>query len=607
MHISAASLQHPALITAYPSYLAHPPRATPIRNSSHHPHIHPIPHAAMNASRRSRTSSKTLLRPSQIARRRSSRLPRPFTEYIRNGARAVSEALNAITTVFAPPRSSSRDMAVDVRFTREQTPEGDFHEPASPVTEDTGAPDDTAGDGNNAGADNQLGAQPQAPATPVVDITLLGVPIARRAIRRRNGIVVQPTLPWQEPIAISAPRSLQDSGFQVAAPRRRAALQREGAFHEDLMPIDAPERQNVSGRDPSTFNEDLGWDAQWGPIPRLADVSGNDDVSPTAYEVLAFLNDRFRLNRRAYNAALDVLFPPEGRDPRDPTIVRKQPTFQRVAPTALWRKDSDWEGGVVPVDREWGAPQADDAADPESEPFDPAEFAYSYADDEMAELTDEELRAIREHISACLASRQTRISVSASAQLSPASLSSPLLTSLPGPSSITPSRPPAPRKAARGRKGAQGTRSAASASSAPSATTRTRTSTRLGAASREQAFARRADRRNVARARLEDTILKNVKKRKLARKAPSTSSRSRSPSTSRSSPRSRPQTRASSARSAPPSPSPSTSTSASGSPSRQLRSSKRLRGDEEGEADSSASPEHERVAGSPRSKRARRS
>lgn len=361
------------------------------------------------------------------------------------------------------------------------------------------------------------------------------------------------------------------------------------------------------------------WDAQWGPIPRLADVSANGDVSPTTHQVLTYLNDRFRFNRRAYNTALDVLFPPEGREPRDPTVVNAEPAFQRVAPTALWRQDSDWEGGVVPVDREWGVPQADDAADPEAEPFDPAEFAYSYAEDGMAELTDEELLAIQEHISVCLALRLTRISASASASApvsapsspaswSPSSLLQPesysMLTSLPlpGPSSIAPSRSSASRKAARGRKGAQGTRSTTSTSAAASARARARLSSASRAQSRTQAFARRADRRNVARARLQDTIRKNFKKRKLARAAASSSSSSSSPR--RSSPRSRPQTRASAARSAAPSPSPSTPATPGSSPSRQLRSSKRLRGDGEGDVDAGASPERD---GSPRSKRARRS
>ncbi|KAM5536090.1 hypothetical protein V8D89_010189 [Ganoderma adspersum] len=563
----------------------------------------------MNASRRSRTSSKNPLRPSQTVRHRSSRLRRPLTEYIRNGARAVSDALNAITTVFAPVHNASHNAGVAVRFEREQTPEGDFHEPASPVVED-GEAANTVGDGDNAGAGlsaDQPGAQPQAPAAPAVGVALVGIPIARRAIRRRNGTVVQPAQPWQEPIAIAAPRSLQDAGFQLATPRRRAALQREGAFHEDLMPIDAPERQNVAGRDPSTLYENLVWDAQWGPIPRLADVSGNGEDHPTTHQVLTYLNDRFRFNRRAYNTALDVLFPPEGREPRDPTVVNAEPAFQRVAPTALWRQDSDWEGGVVPVDREWGAPQADDAADPEAEPFDPAEFAYSYAEDDMAELTDEELLAIQEHISACLASRLTRISVSVSAQPSPASWSPSsllqphsTLTSLPlpGPSSIAPSRSSASRKATRGRKGAQGTRSAASTSAAASTRARTRLSSTSRAQSRTQAFARRADRRNVARARLQDTIRKNLKKRKLARAAASSSS------SRRSSPRSRPQTRAPAARSAAPSPSPSTPVTPSSSPSRQLRSSKRLRGEGEGGPDAGVSPERD---GSTRSKRARRS
>ncbi len=335
-------------------------------------------------------------------------------------------------------------------------------------------------------------------------------------------------------------------------------------------------------------------------------MTGNGDVPPTTHQVLAYLNDRFRFNRRAYNTALDVLFPPEGREPREPPVVRGEPAFQRVAPTALWRQDTDWEGGIVPVDREWGAPEADDAADPEAEPFDPAEFAYSYEEDAMAELTDEELLAVQEHVSACLASRHARISVSAQASspsLSPTSPGQPYSTStsLPGPSSIALSRASSFRKAPRGRKGARGARSTASTSSAtgrPSTRSHTHLSSTTQARSRVQAFARRLDRRNVARARLQDTIRKNLKKRKLAR-APASASSSR-----RSSPRSRPQTRASAARSSAPSPSPSTPTASGASPSRQLRSSKRTRGDGEGKEDAEPSPARD---ASPRNKRARRS
>ena len=351
------------------------------------------------------------------------------------------------------------------------------------------------------------------------------------------------------------------------------------------------------------------WEAQWGPIPRLTDVSGNGDVTPTTHQVLAYLNDRFRFNRRAYNTALDVLFPPEGREARDPPVVNGEPAFQRVAPTALWRQDSDWEGGVVPVDREWGAPQADDAADPEAEPFDPAEFTYSYADaeDDMAELTDEELLAIQEHVSACLAARQAHISMSVSVVAQPASSASleasstawPYSTStaLPGPSSITPSRSPASRKA----RGTQGTRKTASTYSVAGRTRRKlRSTSATRSQSRAQAFTRRSDRRNVARARLQDTIRKNLKKRKLARAAASASQSSSA--SRRSSPRARPQTRAST-RSGAPSPSPRTPSSSSVPPSRQLRSSaKRSRN----ENDTVATPSPARDD-SPRSKRSRRS
>ena len=79
------------------------------------------------------------------------------------------------------------------------------------------------------------------------------------------------------------------------------------------------------------------WEAQWGPLPSLADVTPNSDAQPTTQQVLDYLNQRFRYNRRAYNTALDVLFPPEGRDGRDLEVVGREPAFQRVAPTALWR------------------------------------------------------------------------------------------------------------------------------------------------------------------------------------------------------------------------------------------------------------------------------
>ena len=77
-------------------------------------------------------------------------------------------------------------------------------------------------------------------------------------------------------------------------------------------------------------------------------------------------------------------------------VGRAAPAFARVAPTAAWRRDPDWEGGVVPVHphHDPHPERADDAADPEAPPFDPAEYAYdAAADEELAGLTVEELRA----------------------------------------------------------------------------------------------------------------------------------------------------------------------------------------------------------------------
>ncbi|EJF57359.1 hypothetical protein DICSQDRAFT_140387 [Dichomitus squalens LYAD-421 SS1] len=400
--------------------------------------------------------------------RHRSRTRRRFTEYIRSGARALFDALNTLSVAFASIDSgiSSPSVSPAIRFVREPTPEGEFFD----VVEETGdagcnqVNGDTA---NDPDAELQiqhpqplvaLGSQPQPPPTAsgsnaaddnnvvVNGLALVPLPIARRTIRRRDGRVVTPHPPWQIPPMITVSRSLGDApNMRPTSQRRRVPIRREGAFHERWMPIDSPERRLVAGRDPSTLYENLVWDVQWGPIPRLTDIAEDSNVRPTTQQVLDYLNQRFRFNRRAYNTALDVLFPPEGRESRDPELIGREPAFQRVAPTALWRQDSDWEGGIVPVDREWGPSQADDAADPEAEPYEPDE----YEEDNMSEFTDEELLAISRHVTACLAARQGAVPISAqpSASLYASSSSSSQFTStsLLGPSSITPS-PSSPRR-----------------------------------------------------------------------------------------------------------------------------------------------------------------
>ena len=146
----------------------------------------------MNATRRHRaSSSKSLMRPSQIVRRRSSRLrhpctsanhflflPHPITVAVPCSHRVHKEwspsslgclechnycvrtvsrnswdlrSLAYLTCGRFRVHNSTRNVDVVARFEREQTPEGDFHEPVSPGAEDAAAVNHTALDGDNAG------------------------------------------------------------------------------------------------------------------------------------------------------------------------------------------------------------------------------------------------------------------------------------------------------------------------------------------------------------------------------------------------------------------------------------------------------------------------
>ncbi|KAI0720762.1 hypothetical protein C8T65DRAFT_273771 [Cerioporus squamosus] len=97
-----------------------------------------------------------------------------------------------------------------------------------------------------------------------------------------------------------------------------------------------------------------------GPCPASLSHHRSQQRPPDTSTVLNYLNGHFRLNRRAYSMALDILFP----QPREVPVERGIPVYHRVLETSRWRRDHpDWEGGIVPVDREVGPVRADDAAD----------------------------------------------------------------------------------------------------------------------------------------------------------------------------------------------------------------------------------------------------
>ncbi len=133
------------------------------------------------------------------------------------------------------------------------------------------------------------------------------------------------------------------------------------------------------------------WDPSWGPVPNLSVITALTHGPPTPQQVLNYLNIRFRLNRRAYCMALDILFPQPAESPTRLGI----PVYQRVLETSQWRRNHpDWEGGIVPVDREVGSALADDAAD-----------SQAGSDDEDSGdgvLTTRERRAIRSRVASLL-------------------------------------------------------------------------------------------------------------------------------------------------------------------------------------------------------------
>ncbi|RPD55994.1 hypothetical protein L227DRAFT_290487 [Lentinus tigrinus ALCF2SS1-6] len=175
-------------------------------------------------------------------------------------------------------------------------------------------------------------------------------------------------------------------------PCRRVPLQRHGAFHERDRPYWNPgsgyEPPVVYGRNPATLPENQVWDPLWGPVPRLSVIAALSNGPPTPQQVIDYLNLRFRLNRRAYSMALDILFP----QPREAPVERGIPVYQRVLETSRWRRDHpDWEGGIVPIDREVGPARADDAADSQAGSDDEE-------DSNDGALTPRERRAVRTRV-----------------------------------------------------------------------------------------------------------------------------------------------------------------------------------------------------------------
>lgn len=155
------------------------------------------------------------------------------------------------------------------------------------------------------------------------------------------------------------------------------------------------------------------WEDDWGPAPHLTDVTVHSNGPPTPLQVIEYLDGRFRLNRRAYHMALDILFPQPRDEQGGNAITARIPVFQRIVPTASWRRTANWEGGVVPVDRQWGPSRADDAADTDAKCD--SDDEERVADRDLA-VCLAELRGIRDHNNACLDASSTSAPVTATSE-----------------------------------------------------------------------------------------------------------------------------------------------------------------------------------------------
>ncbi|EIW55299.1 uncharacterized protein TRAVEDRAFT_74164 [Trametes versicolor FP-101664 SS1] len=165
------------------------------------------------------------------------------------------------------------------------------------------------------------------------------------------------------------------SSAPAPPPRPRGQLRREPVWHDGEDPSTVAPASELRGRDPRTIPENRYWHPRWGPIPTLRQIHPGPGT-PSARDVIAWLQQRYGTSSNAFWQAVDHVFPlPDG--------VDHAPLFARILETSQWRnQDPNWMDGVEPVERVREPARADDAADSDA---DAESVGYFSDDDAMVE------------------------------------------------------------------------------------------------------------------------------------------------------------------------------------------------------------------------------
>lgn len=238
-------------------------------------------------------------------------------------------------------------------------------------------------------------ASSSADLNPDVDNRPRPVPSAAAVLYRQRAPLRREGAFYGLPGPSSTANEASTSSAPAPPPRPRGQLRREPVWHDGEDPSTVAPASELRGRDPRTIPENRTylyapssslvlnsprssagyWHPRWGPIPTLRQIHPGPGT-PSARDVIAWLQQRYGTSSNAFWQAVDHVFPlPDG--------VDHAPLFARILETSQWRnQDPNWMDGVEPVERVREPARADDAADSDA---DAESVGYFSDDDAMVE------------------------------------------------------------------------------------------------------------------------------------------------------------------------------------------------------------------------------
>lgn len=239
-------------------------------------------------------------------------------------------------------------------------------------------------------------ASSSADLNPDLDNPPRPVPSAAAVLYRQRAPLRREGAFYGLPGPSSTANEASTSSAPAPPPRPRGQLRREPVWHDGEDPSTVAPASELRGRDRRTIPENRTylyipsssllvlnsprssagyWHPRWGPIPTLRQIHPGPGT-PSARDVIAWLQQRYGTSSNAFWQAVDHVFPlPDG--------VDHTPLFTRILETSQWRnQDPNWMDGVEPVERVREAARADDAADSDA---DAESVGYFSDDDAMVE------------------------------------------------------------------------------------------------------------------------------------------------------------------------------------------------------------------------------